>query len=186
MSLSFGWTKGEARESHWPGDSAFGEIPEDVLERWREDSDASHLTPYIKPGENPTKITMRVLTHREVMRARALMARIYDGDHLSSMFDVMFYCFRVGVEFEGLPDKLPMPDGSTKARHVLEGGIRMLSDEFCGAMDRAFPGIIEHFGMAIYKANLLSNAEKKVSSPPATVTPSSEPAPAAGATESRE
>lgn len=183
MALSFGWSPGESRVTYWPGDPCFVDLPDDVVDTWRESLDGEVLMPYAKNGK-PTEITVRVLTHREIMRARALTARGIEGDTVEAMFDAYAFLFRVGVDFD-LPATFTDGSGAVHKRHVTDGGIRMLTDEFTLAIDRAYPGIVMALGGHLMRANMLTGAEKKASSPPSTEAPSSVTGTAAVNTESQ-
>ena len=179
MSLSFGWHMDEVRHTTWPGDPAYVDVPDDVIAQWRDDMDPAHLLPYAKAGK-PSAITVRTLTHREVMRARSLMT----GGDVEAMFDVLAYLFRVGVDFPDLPEKFTDASGAEHQKHTHERGVRALSDAFARQVDRAYPGIVEHFGSFLLRSQMLTSAEKKASSPSPTGPPSSAVEAAAGSTAS--
>lgn len=187
MALSFGWKANDVRESIWRDDDALANVPAAAMEAWKEDGDASHLRPYALHGQ-PTLISFRTLNPDE---SRIAQAYFYQGDNaLESYTRATLICFRIGVDFVGAPDEIATPDGSRHARIVKERGVRMLAHEFVSAMETAQPGIVSFYGGLIYKATWPTETEKKASSPPYTLTPSSaavsttaitEPSPAPGA-----
>jgi hypothetical protein len=187
MALSFGWRANDVRESIWRDDDALTNVPAAALEAWKEDGDASHLRPYALGGQ-PTVITFRTLNPDE---SRIAQAYFYQGDNaLESYTRATLICFRIGVDFAGAPDGIGTPDGTIHPRIVKDRGTRMLALEFVAAMEAQHPGIVSFYGGLIYKATWPTEVEKKASSPPSTLTPSSaavsttaitEPSPAPGA-----
>lgn len=164
MALDFGWRVVDPRESIWRGDPALGPVPADVLERWEDDGEASHLLPYVRPGEHPTTIRVRTLTQDESHFVQGIVATAgADG-----IFRAWLACFRMAVSFEGLPEKI-----NGNPTHVTERGFRMMADPLVAYYAHAFPGITYFYGAKVYSAAIPSEAEKKASSPPSTPTPSS-------------
>ncbi len=170
MSLSFGWRANDRRESIWIGDDALVNVSAAARAAWTEDADASHLTPFATAGK-PTIIRFRTLTADEKPVAVSTMS---DADSNTEGFArTMLRCFRIGVDFEDMPEEIPDATGARHKTIVKERGIRMLASEFVEWIETKYPGITFFYGYRIFQASYPSTEEKKASSPPSTQTPSS-------------
>lgn len=182
MAIELGWIPGESVESYWPDEAAFRDIPKDVIAQWEVDAEGAPLLQFVKPGETPTKFVIRTLTHREATRIKALLG---DGASIEGVADALVFAFRMAVTVEGMPSEFVDGTGAKTPLYETIKSVRMLSDKFTGALSRANPGLVEHFGGFIVRSIMLTGAEKKASSPPSTETASSGSTALAGATESQ-
>jgi hypothetical protein len=169
MALSFGWKANDVRESIWKGDPALGPVPEDVIQAWREDGDASHFRPYVRNGK-PTTITFRALNSDEMRMVMGLADQT--APPIEAMTRTWLLCFRLAVDFEGAPDQLATPSGEKYPRIERVRGLRMLSEGFTAFMEQSNPGITAFYGSMVYAATYPAETEKKASSQPSTPTPS--------------
>ncbi len=174
MALSFGWRQGETRESIWKDDPALEGVTEAALQEWYSDFDASHLRPFCKNGQ-PTIIELRTLNADE---AQATLGFFHDaGSKEEAWARACLLAFRIGASFPGL-EGIADPSGSG-VRHgitIKERGIRMLAEPFVAQLAQTYRGIVTTYGGHILNASILTEAEKKASSPRSTQTPSSEAA----------
>lgn len=186
MALTFGWKAAEVRESHWIDDPDFVNVPDAARQAWMEDGDASHLTPYVKPGGKPDLITFRCLTFDEATSLRSLIGKVVgaggsdvpQSDKLEAYSRARRLAFRMAVDFPGAPVEVlgpvdPRTGERVKYRRtVVEKGYRMLAEGFVDGLERAYPGIVGFYGGIVLNASLAQDDEKKASSQPSTPTPS--------------
>ncbi len=179
MALSFGWRANEVRESIWRDDPALVGVTEAALQEWYVDFDASHLRPFAKLGQ-PTIIELRTLTSDE---AQAVLGFFHDAANREEAWSrACLLAFRIGASFPGL-EGVPTGDGQRHGVTVKERGIRMLAEPFVSQLSKDYRGIVITYGGHILNASILTDAEKKASSPPSTQTQSSEAASTAATTE---
>lgn len=188
MALSFGWRANDQRESIWKDDPALVGVTAAALDAWREDGDASWLRPFATNGQ-PSVITFRTLTPDESRIAQAYM--FGDGSALEAWTRATLACFRMACDFPDAPTEIMTPEDQARhSRVAKDHGVRMLAPEFVADIEARYPGMVSFYGALIYRATHPQDAEKKASSPPPTLKPSSveasttaitEPSPAAGA-----
>ncbi len=174
MALDIGWRPGEVRESIWIDDPSLRNVSSAAREAWKEDGDASHLTPFIVDGD-PTKIVFRTLSSSEAAYVRSLYFE--DGWELACIA-----AFRIGADFPDMPDNHVHASGKMLKKTVKVGSLRMLSDDVVRGVNVAAPpkgdqsgsalGMVLFYGNLIFNAALLTKSEKKASSQPSTPTPS--------------
>lgn len=174
MALRFGWRASDKRETIWREDPALRNVPEGVIEDWRKDGDASHLRPFATGGQ-PTVFTFRALSFME--------AQYVDGLNTdASIAGVMLQwaiCFRLAVRFPDAPETYKVESTGQQGLRSIErvAGMQMLSEGVCNFLRFEYPGMTEFYGMLIRQASVPSEPEKKASSPPPILTPSSAEAP---------
>jgi hypothetical protein len=180
--IDFGYIAGERRTSIWYLDAALANITPAAFAEWLENPEAGILEPFATNGP-PTLITWRSLTGDERRFVEGLAHNAVSGRSASER--IYRACFRLAVSIEGLRDTWPDPKGSGKEfpSLVRENGFVMLSngvvDYFAARYptDRKRPddrpGMVDFYGMHVYAASTLSEIEKKASSLPSTLMPSS-------------
>ncbi len=171
MAFDFGWKANDIRISIWRGDKALKDVPVAALEAWREEPEASHLEPYVKPGEKATLVQLRNLTPDELRLAYGPYADALNN--VEAWTRACLLAFRVAVSFVDMPAHIVNP--ATGDRHpttVRERGVRMLANELVMYLEENNPGMVGFYGSLILDASSPTGAEKKASSPPSTQTPS--------------
>jgi hypothetical protein len=170
MALSLPFRKERTTDCAWRGDPALLGVPDAVIASWRQDGGAAHLRPYAKNGDL-TIITIRDLNADE----ERYMSRFAMNGFL--LRNIAYECFALAARFKGQAESQRMPDGTeVEAIERDANGFLRLSTTFMNGIDRANPGLVDFFGMLIFNASFPSEAVKKASSPPSTVTPLSEAA----------
>ncbi len=170
MALSFGWRANEVRESIWKDDPALVGVSKGALESWEHDGDASWLRPFATAGA-PTIIRFRSLTADE--KHVALSPLVGAGNAVEGFGRTLLRAFRLAVEFEDAPDQIRDAGGDDHRIRGKEFGFSMLAQEIVEDLETRYPGIVNFYGGLIYRASVLTDSEKKASSPQSTATPSS-------------
>ena len=184
MGLGFGYKKRERRWSIWKNDPALEAVSEEALTAWRKDGDASHLRPFVKPGQTPSEIIFRSLTTDQKARVQLLLEQRRD-DTTEAFAACYHLAFRLGVELPAVPSQIPDADGVLHDKMTNERGLALLAEEVLDWYDDSWPGLTLFYGALIFWASFASDAEKKALSLPSTPTPSSEAGSIAAATEPR-
>lgn len=170
MPLKFGWVAQERRRSYWINDDALEGVSAQAREAWREDGDARHLEPFVRPGCKPTAIEFRTLSVDEAQYVRGMAADA--GGGMRALLTATAAAFRLACDFPDAP--LTCDDGSGVQRNRIEtvDGRKMLADGFVAALQQSSPGLVMFYGGLIFSASVLTDSEKKASSPRSTATQS--------------